>query len=69
LILISKEELSYLKEQGYLKLVRGKYPNLFISSKNKSSKRKKYYIPELDVLMNAIGRGNGKPKFPKKEIR
>jgi len=54
MILISKEELQYLKSNGYLKLVRGKYPNLFISNKNKNSKRKKYYIPELDILMNAI---------------
>jgi len=56
MIKISKQEVKYLKIKGYLKLVRGKYPNLFISNKKKKSNRKNYYIPEIDILMNALKR-------------
>jgi len=56
MIKISKAEVKYLQIKGYLKLVRGKYPNLFISNKKKKANRKNYYIPEIDILLNALKR-------------
>ena len=58
MILITKEEKEYLQKQGLLKNECGKSQNMFITAKKKNSKRKKYYIPELDYLMKALNKKN-----------
>jgi len=45
LVEITIEELKFLLEKGYLKVVKGKIPDLIITGKRKPSKRKKRLIP------------------------
>jgi len=46
LIEINKEQKKYLIEHNVLKCTNGKIPNLTITSKEKPSKRKKFYVPD-----------------------
>jgi len=47
LIQISKQEKDWLIKNKYLKLEKGKYTDLTVTSRKKSkSKRKKHYVPE-----------------------
>lgn len=47
LIEVSKREKDWLIKNNYLKLKKGRYADLTVTSRKKSkSKRKKYYVPE-----------------------
>jgi len=46
LVEISKEQMEYLIKNKILKCKKGQYKDLYISSRNKKSKRKKRYIPD-----------------------
>lgn len=47
---ITRQEKDYLIEQNFLKMVRGQYPDLAITSKKKKGKKKgknkKYYVTD-----------------------
>jgi hypothetical protein len=43
---VTLEQINYLKDSGYLKQEKGRYPDESITSKNKGSKRKKRYVPD-----------------------
>jgi len=43
---ITRMEKDYLIEQNFLKMVRGQYPDLVITSKKKKGKNKKYYVTD-----------------------
>lgn len=47
LIKISREEVDYLISSNKLKLKSGKYSELHITSKQKKSKRKNYFVPDF----------------------
>lgn len=46
MIEISKQEMNYLIEKGFIKTSKGKYKNLIITGREKKSKNKKRYVPE-----------------------
>jgi len=46
LILITKQEMFWLIQNKYLRMYRGKYPDLVITCSRKRAKRKKRYVPE-----------------------
>ena len=58
MIPVSKEQVEYLIEHGYLKSVNGRYPDVTVTSRDKNSKRKHRwinrelakYLPKVDEL-------------------
>ncbi|MDD3292446.1 MAG: hypothetical protein PHY19_07950 [Methanocellales archaeon] len=45
MIEITREEMNFLIREGYLRMYRGKYPDLIIIGRNKKAKRKQRYVP------------------------
>lgn len=46
MVKITKEQVEFLIEKGYLKNKQGKYPDLHITCKQKRNGRKGYFVPD-----------------------
>ena len=44
--LITREEKEWLIKHKYLKMQQGRYPDLAITGKCKTGRRKRYYVPD-----------------------
>jgi hypothetical protein len=46
LVKVTRTDVDYLIEKGYLKNEKGRYKELHIASREKKGKRKNYYVPD-----------------------
>lgn len=49
---VTKEQVDNLIKNGYLKNKKGRYPDLQITSRQRTRKRKNYFVP--DYLMEKL---------------
>jgi hypothetical protein len=70
LVQINKDEKEFLIKNGYLKAKMGKYPDLTITSRNKKSRRKIYYVPDyyVNYLKNDKENKNNEEKLKSNNI-